>query len=274
MNPLTHVFITKRLIDEHNLRVDEDQCILGSVISDLACLNAINYKKAHEDPLGFIHYLMEKDPEMVSVGYGMLLHSEKPGGVDKYTHGPNGFIEEHEMAMFEIVSKYKHKMHAGQLKGFIHALIEWSCDSLLTKREANLLNRSFRNVDTKRLSFHLANYFDGDGKKLKRIFRFLRRFNFNQLTHVKGVAKCWDRFEFYQRMADKKGLRMMTHITSAWSLIKHNNTVEMIERARDHLRNIYPAYLDFLHGQLSENLVPHFPQPIKVSKIQSGFSEQ
>jgi len=267
MNPLTHTYITKRLIDEHNLQVDEDQCILGSILPDLACLNAINYKKAHEDALGFIHYLMEKDPEMVSIAYGMLLHSESLG-VDRYTHGPNGYIEKHEMAMFEIVSQYKHKMHPGQVKSFLHALIEWSCDSFMTKREADMLNRAFKNVDMKRLSFHLANYFEGDGKKLQKILKFLSEFDFNQLTHVKGVAKCWDRFEFYQKMADSKGLNMMKHITGAFSLIRHNNTVEMLEKARDHFREIYPAYLEFLNVRLSENLVPHFPQTIKVSRIQ------
>lgn len=269
MNPLTHAHVAKHLIDEHKLQVHEGQCILGSVIPDLTCLHVIPYKESHEDSLGFLHYLLEKDPSMISVAFGMMLHSEHPGGVDKYTHGPNGFIEQHEMAMYEIVKKYKHKMHGGELKNFIHTFIEFTCDSFQTAREADLVKRSFESVDLERLSYHLAVYFNGNGKKIFKILRFLKNFDWEQLTHVKGVAKTWDNFQFYEKISNDKGIKMMRHVTGAWSLIRHNDTAQMLEEARAHFKDIYPAYLTFLHTRLSENLVPHFPKPI--NRVQQVF---
>jgi hypothetical protein len=192
----------------------------------------------------------------------MLLHSENPGGVDSFTHGPGGFIEQHEMAMFDIVKRYKHKMHGGDLKNFIHTLIEFSCDSFQSVREAALLNRAFNNVDLERVAYHLSVYFSGDGKKIFRALKYLKKFDWTELTHTRGVAKTWDKFQFYQQIAERKGISMMRHITSAWSLIHHNNTEHMLEEARQYFKDVYPAYLMFLHQRLSENLVPHFPRPV------------
>ncbi len=262
MNPLTHVHVAKRLIDAHKLQVDEDQCLLGSVLPDLTCLHLIDYRGSHDDSLGFIHYLLEKDPGLVSLGFGMMLHSETPGGVDKYTHGPGGFIEQHEMAMFDIVKRYKHKMQGGELKNFMHTFIEFACDSFQTAREADLLKRAFQTVDLERVAYHLAIYFKGDGKKILRALSYLKKFDWEELTHVKGVAKTWDKFQFYQNLAESKGIGMMKHITGAWSLLRHNNTEHMLDEARHYLKDIYPAYLMFLHQKLSEHLVPHFPKPV------------
>lgn len=263
MNPLTHVLVSKRLIDEHNLNVNEDLCLLGSILPDICCLNVIPYKPSHYDALGFIHYLMEKDPEYVSLGYGFLLHSEN-FGVDKYTHENGGFIDQHEMAMYEIVKKYKHKMHGGQLKDFIHSLIEFACDSFLSAREADLLINAFNNVDLEKVAYHISVYFDGDGKKIHKILQFLGDFDWHDCTHVKGVAKTWDRWLFYEELANSSGVNMMKHLSHAWTLFKHNNTMALLEEARDYLRNIFPVYVEFLHDEMSKTIIKQIPSTTRV----------
>lgn len=269
MNPLTHVAISRAILKEASIDCDQDLVIAGSILPDLAVLQLIPWKSAHEDSLGFIAYLAEKDPEFLPMGFGWMLHGEAPGGLDSHSHGKGNFIDRLEMPVFGIVKKYKPKLYGEKLNLFIHSLIEYSCDTIVDKENARLLNKAMRGLDIQRAAFHISNYFKGDGKKIHRILKFFQRFDFSRLCEPKDVAKVWRSLQMYQSLGTGSLFQKYLCLTQSLTMIKLKPLTEMIIETRELVRQPFLEHLESSRKAMMASLVKPFPHPLCSLKVRA-----
>lgn len=262
MNPLCHVAVTRAVLDEHKIECDRNLVYAGCILPDLAILQLIPWKAAHEDSLGFIHYLAEKDPEYIPLGFGFMLHGEEPCGLDSFSHGKGGFVDQMEMQVYEIVRKYKPKLFGEKLNLFIHSLIEFSCDTLVDKGNAQLLNQAFRSIDTQKAAFHISNYFKGNGKKIEKAFRFFQKFDFEKLTNPKKVAKTWRSLQVYQSIGSGSLFQKYIQLTHSIALMKTRPITKMLIETRELIREPFLKHMELSRKGISESLIKPFPNPL------------
>lgn len=267
MNPLAHVAINRAILEDHGIIGDRNLVLTGGILPDLAILQLIPWKPAHEDSLGFIAYLAEKDPEFLPFGFGWMLHGEAPCGLDSYSHGKGNFVDQLEMPVFNIVRKYKPKLYGEKLNLFIHSLIEFSCDTMVDKENAVILNNAFASLDTPRAAFHISNYFKGDGKKIHRILNFFQGFDFERLMEPKDVAKVWRSLEMYQSLGTGSLFQKYLKLTRTLTLIKTRPLTRMIVETRDLVRQPFIQHMKSSKDAISESMVKPFPNPMHAKQL-------
>lgn len=262
MNPLSHTFVNHGLIEDHNIKCDKNLVYLGGILPDLSILQVIPMKEAHTDSLGFIAYLAEKDPDFLPFGFGFMLHGEAPCGLDSYTHGKGGFIDRLELPVYNIVHKYKPRMFGGRLNLFIHSLIEYSCDTMLPKEPADRLNKAFDELDVPRATFHLANYFKGEGKRIEKILKYFQRFDFHRLRDEKEVARIWRSFQVYQSLGKGSLFQKYSSLTQSLALMKLNPLTKMIQETKELIRKPFFDHVKTSKEGMASSLIRPFPNPL------------
>ena len=93
-NLLTHAYFALKLMENHELTIDEeDHLILGCILPDISLTGWIHYRNTHIKGQEFFEYVQNRLNKFTALG--IILHGERPLGLDHYFHGWQNFIEEH-----------------------------------------------------------------------------------------------------------------------------------------------------------------------------------
>lgn len=210
-NLLTHAYFALRLMDNHELTVDEeDHLILGCILPDISLTGWIHYRNTHIKGHEFFEYVGTRLNKFTALG--IILHGERPLGLDHYFHGWQNFIDEHTPKVRKIAEKYKSSI--GKIdKMTIHHLIEFSADNIIAKNNPWLVTRVTKALRNSRIhpsitafsSFHSLE--EKHNRKILSIVtsKHLNKFISN-FDDIETVAHSWMHLRFFLQLSEGKAL--------------------------------------------------------------------
>jgi len=198
MNPLVHTKLNLMIIEENNIHQHKEQIIIGGLLPDISTIGIIPEKESHNKSLKFMTYLQKHAPELTPLGFGFILHGEHPKGLDYYTHNTKGYIAVKTPEVSGFVKELKPNMTDQELDMLSHSFIEFVCDTFVEKIIANEVNYAFRKMDAKTLSYHIGGFFGSEYKRVYKVLRFFRHFNFRKLSTVHGSINAWNFLSAYK----------------------------------------------------------------------------
>ena len=273
MNALTHTRMNLELLQEFDISVNKHLVVLGGVLPDLSELGIIPLKPAHEHSLAFIDYLRNKDPKMVGLGFGFMLHGESPCGLDFYTHRDGGFIDQNEMEMYTIIHKHKPKLNPQKQKQFAHTLIEFAVDSHADEKYALFFNEAVRTQDLDRIAFHIYNFFGGNPRKIRSVLHFLRRLDARRLLQVERVAKYWKNWMAFQNLSHGSYVKNYLFFTQAVTLTRKKTLVNMLREARQVIYDPYESFFESTKKQLAKTFFKPFDVKVLQNQLNGDFNQ-
>ncbi len=252
MNPLAHVRLNTELLTKYNYKGNRQLVILGGVLPDMSELGLFPFAMAHEKSLEFIDYLKKKDPEMVGLGIGFMLHGEIPKGYDHHTHRQGGYIDKTEMAMYDIIHKHKPRLDPARMKSFIHTLTEFSIDLHVDKRYAKILNDAARSQDLHKIAFHIYSFFGGSPKKTVAALHFFRKIDFTNLTNVGKVCTIWKSWMTLKAFSHGNYLKNYLFLSQAATLTRKATLKAILLEAKDAVGPSYEKFHDHSFKELEK----------------------
>ncbi len=280
MFPLAHTKVALDLFKGHNLKQSErDMLILGSILPDVAEIGIGDEIRTHTEGMQFLKYLGEENRWL---GVGVVLHGEKPRGLDYYTHkgfyklgdrylnvrSDGGFIARRYSEMLPIIRQYRKSLGRMREDVALHTVTEFCFDYIVAEDDPGVNNEIYRAV--KGSSFrpaliNFANYFDIDRKHLRMLKRVVHskhvpRF-LDNMHSVEGIAHNFQNFIFLKIVRDKKYqkqhgfLQHLGHIARG-SLgflrrkMRDKSMVQMFEQCVEVVKKDHKKFLSSTEGEM------------------------
>ncbi len=211
VNPLTHAYFSLRLMEEEGLsQEEEDHLIVGSLLPDIHLSGMIEYHKTHTRSKEFFEYVAEHLHKISALG--IVMHAEKPFGIDHYTHKYDGFIQQNSKDVEALAKKYRDSI--GKIDMLtVHFLIEYTVDHILARKNPQLIEkvtRAVRNPRMVRVVTAFASFHEMSEKKNKRLIALLGKKQllkfFENFASPEGTSQNWLSVKFYRELKDEKAL--------------------------------------------------------------------
>lgn len=211
VNPLTHCYFSLKITEKDDLNTEEqDFLIVGSILPDIHLSGLIEYHKTHTRGKEFFESVARRLHEISALG--VIMHAEKPFGIDHYTHRWEGFICQNSKDVGEIAKKYKNEI--GKVDAMtIHYLTEFTLDHILAKKEKWLIPRvkkAFKNKRTNSAITAFAAFHNMSERKNRKIISILKSKHvlkfIGNFSTLEGTAKNWLSLRFYRHLKEGKTL--------------------------------------------------------------------
>jgi len=191
-------------------REEEDHLLVGSILPDIHLSGLIEYHKTHTNGKEFFESLANKMHKVTALG--IILHAEKPFGIDHYTHKYDGFITKNSVDVKKIAEKYHEQI--GKIDTLsIHFLIEYTIDHILAKRHPEVvmkLTRAMKNPRVVRSVTAFASFHEMSERKNRKLLSLLKSKSllkfFANFSTPGGTAQNWLNAKFYRDLKDERAL--------------------------------------------------------------------
>ncbi|GEM_PF-5941218 len=265
MNPLMHVTFTLKVLEHAGIKKSQQDIVLGSVLPDISILGIIPEYDAHKKGVAFLDYLSHNEPALKPFGVGWVLHGEEPECLDFHVHKKNGYIDKNKQEVLELSKKHKIEFEGVHNEVLAHTLIEFACDSLAEKETTKILKKAFKQADLEKISYHIAKFYCADQKRVLKILKFFKHFNFNKLRTMHGIAHTMQDFMFYIKFADKNARRKdLTNINwlkackYLWTRIntfKTHRIISLLKEVREVVKEDCHTFLEETKIRISAKVV-------------------
>ena len=271
MNPLMHATFAMQVLEAAGIKTFQPEFILGSVLPDISILGIIPEDDAHKKGIEFLDYLSHNEPALEPLGIGWVLHGEEPECLDYHTHRQGGYIHKKKQQVIELAGKKNIEFRGMHQELLAHILIEFTCDSFAEKKIPREIHNALKKADLKKISYHIANFFNGDQKRILRVLRFFKYFNFNKLRTIHGIAHAFQDFiiihQNFTHAAQKKK-RLMKACKFFWARINAYKTYRLIKLLREIRLLVSEDFPEFLeqarakvYAQVLQKHLAHRIQP-------------
>lgn len=85
MFPLTHIYCTKRIVENASPLL-----LFGSIFPDIEAIGLFEYGTINNNAVEFSEHIKHNYPELTDFAEGLLFH-EEPKGIDRFVHGEKGY---------------------------------------------------------------------------------------------------------------------------------------------------------------------------------------
>lgn len=261
MNPLMHATFAIKLLEHAKIKTAQPELILGTVLPDLCILGIIPEYDAHKRGLEFLDYLSHNEPSLTPLGVGWVLHGEEPECLDYHVHKPNGYIDCKKQKVIELARQKNITFEGIHQELLAHTLIEFTCDSLAEKSVVKQLHQALRKADLEKISFHIATFFKGDQKRILRVIKFFKYFNFNKLRTMHGIAHTFQDFmiihqNFAHGESKKKGwMKAYKFIWARINAFKTHRLVQLLKEVRDVVGEDCHSFLEQSKSKVYTNVI-------------------
>lgn len=278
-----HSKIALDLLKDQNLNQKEKNLLIaGSSIPDISEFNLASGKQTHTKGL---ELLKEFSKEYKYFSIGIILHGEKPKGLDHYAHkgfynyktnkhkinNQNlGYVGKKYKQIKPIAEEYKTSLGTKNVKHAIHHLIEISFDHLILKNNPSLTKEiitAFNDPISEKAAIAFANHFQIERKDLQKIREIIDSDEtdkfINNLNTIEGLAENYQKYIFLSNVNKKNNfLKNVTNlIGSSYNMIKSKiNTQdleEFIERTTEIVREDYQEFTQKTKKELRELIKEH-----------------
>jgi len=261
MNPLMHTTFTTNLLTDAGITTQQHQLILGSVLPDLSILGVIPEKDAHQRSIEFLDYLSHNEPSLVPFGIGFVLHGELPRCLDYYTHTAHGYIDQKKADILELVRRHKIDFISIDSDMLSHCLTEFACDSLADKAIPKQLHAAFKQANLQKIAYHIGMFFNGDSQRILKIMNFFKRFNFNKLRTMHGIANTIQDFMIYQKFANKGILNTYKYLWVRVNPFKTHRVIQLLKDVNEVVKQDCYTFLDKTQTKIYKTVVRKSLEP-------------
>ncbi len=211
VNPLTHCYFSLKLTEGNNLNKEEqDFLIVGSILPDIHLSGLIEYHKTHTNGKEFFGNVAKRLHQISALA--IIMHAEKPFGIDHYTHKWEGFICKNSKEVENIAKRYENVI--GKVDAMtIHHLTEFTIDHILALKNPELTSRvknAFKNDRTNSVITAFASFHGMSERKNKKIISILKSKHvmkfIENFSTLEGTTQNWLSLKFYRDLKEGKSL--------------------------------------------------------------------
>ena len=268
---LTHAHVALSIFSHHKLQPRErDQLIVGSLLPDVSDLGIASERRTHTEGREFLRYSGTQHPYL---GMGVLLHGERPRGLDYYTHrgfydaqtrrhkltGKAGYLAQKYATVLPLIKAYRRSIGPLQQEEAAHLIMEFCVDHLIAAEHPQLITSvgsALSNGEVMPGVILFANYFEVSQKHLRRMQRIVRsrqlRAFLARLTTIEGAAHNFQSFLFLRKLRENHDshhfLRQLSRVTRSslgflTTKLRDRSLVQLFERCTEVMRTDYRRFL-------------------------------
>ncbi len=268
---LTHAHVALSLFSHRKLQPRErDLLIVGSLLPDVSDLGIASERRTHTEGREFLRYAGKQHRYL---GMGVLLHGERPHGLDYYTHrgfydartkrhqltGKAGYLAQNHAAILPLIKAYRRSIGPLQQEEAAHLVMEFCVDHLIAAEHPQLITSvgsALSNGEVMPAVILFANYFNVSQKHLRRMQRIVRsrqlRAFLARFTTIEGTAHNFQGFLFLRKLRESNDshhfLRQLSRVTRSslgflTTKLRDRSLVQLFERCTEVMRTDYRRFL-------------------------------
>ncbi|MCK4589367.1 MAG: hypothetical protein KAT77_02920 [Nanoarchaeota archaeon] len=251
---LTHCKANFEVLKNRKLTPEQEALfVLGSFIADVHEFRIVEKKETHGQGPKFLKSLAKKYHYL---GAGLVLHGEKPKGLDYYAH--EEYIPKKEKAIKKIINHYR-KIFPKKIDMSMtaHIIIEFCFEYLTVEKNPHLIkrvNHALKAPILPKAVYNFTNFFNINKKHTKIMLKLrktdrVRKFIAN-FKDIEGTARNFQNFIFLKQLRDKNHkpnwLNRITKSSYRYlkSKIKEKQLEQMIGRCVETVRKDYDPFMN------------------------------